>query len=85
MSALVCIFKIPILNLLFRFPLKRNPALILFWILFPFRSLAIPILLEKNGLASLPFPSCENRSLFSIKNCLFSGREISNLVKLVTC
>ena len=48
-------------------------------------SLAIPIRLEKKGLASLPLPSFEKISLFSIKNCLFSGNEASNLVRLVIC
>ena len=59
--------------------------MILFSILFPSLSLAIPILLEKKGLASLLFPNPEKRSLFSIKNCLFSGNVISNLLRLVTC
>ena len=84
-SCLVCILSRPTLSFLFILPLSLSPAIILFWILFPSKSFAIPILLEKKGLASLPFPSSVNRSLFSMKNCLFSGRDISNLVRLVTC
>ena len=47
-------------------------------------SLAIPILLEKNGFASRLFPKSANKSLFSMKNCLFSGKLTSKRVKLVT-
>ena len=84
-SSSVCIFNIPILKSLFIFPLNLIPAVILFCMLFPSKSFAIPILLEKKGFASLLSPKLANRSLFSIKNCLFSGNETSYLVRLVTC
>ena len=80
-SASVTIFKKPILKFLFNFPLSLIPELILFSIVFPSISLATPILLEKKGRPSLESPKSLNRSLFSVKNCLFSGREISNLVR----
>ena len=69
---------------LFILPLSLIPPKILFWIVFPSASLAIPIRLEKNGDASLELPNWLNKSPLSIKNCLFSGREISKRVRLVT-
>ena len=50
---------------------------------FPSASLAIPMRREKKGTASLLPPKFLKRSPLSIKNCLFSGSEISNRVKLV--
>ena len=50
---------------------------------FPSGSFAIPMRLEKKGMASLKLPKFPNKSPLSIKNCLFSGREISKRVRLV--
>ena len=78
-------FRKPILKSLLILPLSFTPALILFSIVLPFLSEAIPIRLEKNGLASLRLPRLSNKSPLSIKNCLLSGNEISNLERLVIC
>ena len=43
-----------------------------------------PILLEKKGRIFLN-PKRPNKSLFSMKNCLLSGKYRLNLDKLVTC
>ena len=59
------------------------PPRILFLLLVPLESFAIPIRLEKKGIASLLLPKFPNKSRLSIKNCLFSGRDISNRVRLV--
>ena len=63
-SSFVYIFKTPSLVFFDNFPLSLNPALILFSIVFPFSSLATPILLEKKVLESLLSPKLENKSLF---------------------
>ena len=57
-------FKNPNLKLLEILPLSLKPAIILFSIVFPSRSLATPILLEKNALESLESPKFANKSLF---------------------
>ena len=76
-SASVRIFKNPIRKLELSFPLSRPPAIILFSIVLPSLSLATPIRLEKNGITSLVDPKSLNKSSFWVKNCLFSGSDIS--------
>ena len=82
-SSAVCIFKNPRRSFGLILPLNRAPAMILFWMVFPSRSLATPILLEKNGCDSRLSPKLSNKSLFWIKNCLFSGSLTSNRVRLM--
>ncbi|MBT8314595.1 MAG: hypothetical protein KJP26_09065, partial [Maribacter sp.] len=67
----------------FNFPLNRTPPIILFSMVLPAVSCAIPIRLEKKGLASRLPPKLPKRTLLSIKNCRFSGRETSKRVRLV--
>ena len=83
-SSSVCILRTPKRQSSFNLPLNRMPPRILFSIELPSISLAIPIRLEKNGLASLPPPKLPNKSLLSTKNCLLSGKPISKRVRFVT-
>ena len=83
-SASVSMFRNPNLRLEFNFPLRRAPAIILFSMVFPSKSSATPILLEKKGATSLFAPKSLNKSSFCVKNCLFSGSEIANRVRFTT-
>ena len=82
-SSWFCILNTPSRQFSSSLPLSLTPPKILFWMVLPSASLAIPILLEKKGMASLLPPKFPKRSLLSIKNCRFSGSEISNRVRLV--
>ena len=79
----VCILRIPTRSLFVSLPLKRAPATILFCTVFPSRSSAMPIRLEKKGFAARGSPKSAKRSLFSIKNCLRSGNPTSKRERFV--
>jgi hypothetical protein len=83
-SSVIGIVSKPTLKLFFTLPLKRTPAIMSFSMVFSFASFAMPILLEKKGLESLLLLKSVKRPLFSIKNCLLAGKEISKCVRSIS-